>query len=44
MARASRSSVMRGLDPRIHLFAKNDGLPGLAALRRPGNDGEGARR
>jgi hypothetical protein len=30
---------MRGLDPRIHLFAKKDELPGLAALRRPGNDG-----
>ena len=32
---------MRGLDPRIHrLSSKNDGLPGLAALRRrPGNDG-----
>jgi hypothetical protein len=30
--------VMRGLDPRIHRLAKNDGLPGLAASRRPGND------
>jgi hypothetical protein len=29
---------MRGLDPRIHLLAKIDGLPGLAAWRRPGND------
>jgi hypothetical protein len=30
---------MRGLDPRIHFFWKMiDGLPGLAALRRPGND------
>jgi hypothetical protein len=29
---------MRGLDPRIHLLAKNDGLPGLAPSARPGND------
>lgn len=28
---------MPGLDPGIHLF-KDDGLPGLAAMRRPGND------
>jgi hypothetical protein len=27
--------VMRGRDPRIHLFEK-DGLPGRTALRRPG--------
>jgi hypothetical protein len=24
------STVMRGLDPRIHRFAKKDGLPGQA--------------
>jgi hypothetical protein len=24
------STVMRGLDPRIHLLAKEDGLPGQA--------------
>jgi copper transport protein len=29
---------MRGLDPRIHPLSRNDGLPGLAASRRPGND------
>jgi len=29
---------MRGLDPRIHPLRKADGLPGLAASRRPGND------
>jgi hypothetical protein len=31
-------TVMRGLDPRIHLLRKKDGLPGLAASRPPGND------
>ena len=38
----SLSFVMRGLDPRSHPSLQNDGLPGLAALRRPGNDGENA--
>ena len=29
--------VMRGLDPRIHLFRKDDGLPSFAVSWRPGN-------
>jgi hypothetical protein len=30
---ASNAFVMRGLDLRIHLFRKNDGLPGHKASR-----------
>jgi hypothetical protein len=38
MNAGSAAGVMHGLDPRIHLLCGNDGLLGLAASRRPGND------
>jgi hypothetical protein len=32
------ASLRAAYDPRIHLLFENDGLPGLAASRLPGND------